>query len=64
MYIIFSKLLVLCIIICQSACTPKVQVEAPEKPITVNLNVNVEHKLKVQLDKELNSAFKNNPDLF
>lgn len=47
-----------------SGCTPSVKVEAPDKPITVNLNVNVEHKLKVEIDKDIDAAIKNNPDLF
>mgnify|MGYP003599128180 FL=1 len=24
-------------------CTPKVQIEPPDKPITINLNVKIEH---------------------
>ena len=51
-------------IILLSGCSPKVKVEAPEKPITVNLNVNVEHKLKVKLDNELEDAIQSNPELF
>ncbi|NQY43199.1 MAG: YnbE family lipoprotein [Legionellales bacterium] len=45
-------------------CTPTVKVEPSDKPITVNLNVNVEHKLKVQVDKDIENVTKNNPDLF
>ncbi|MBX9977861.1 MAG: YnbE family lipoprotein [Alphaproteobacteria bacterium] len=36
---IFSVLLI--------ACTPTVKVEAPDKPIDVNMNVNIKHKIKV-----------------
>ena len=36
-----------------SACTPKVQVEPPDKPITINLNVKIEHEIRVKVEKEL-----------
>jgi len=29
------------------ACNPEVTVKAPDKPIEINLNVNIEHKIKV-----------------
>lgn len=47
-----------------SACTPKVQLEAPEKPITINLNVKIEHEIKVQVDKELEEMFTKDKGLF
>jgi len=46
------------------ACTPKVQLEAPEKPITINLNVKIEHEIKVQVDKDLDAMFKKDNGLF
>lgn len=46
------------------ACTPTVQVQAPDKPIEINLNVNIEHHIKVEIDKDVKSAIKNNPDIF
>ncbi|MCX4028091.1 YnbE family lipoprotein [Endozoicomonas sp. SM1973] len=47
-----------------TACTPKVQVTAPEKPITINLNVKIEHEIKVKLDKELDKVFSDDSELF
>jgi hypothetical protein len=47
-----------------SACTPKVQLEAPDKPITINLNVKIEHEIKVQVDKELEDMFTKDKGLF
>ena len=46
------------------ACTHKVQLEAPEKPITINLNVKIEHEIKVKVDKELDSVFSKDSGLF
>ncbi len=45
-------------------CTPTVKIEPSDKPITVNLNINVEHKLKVQVDKDIDNIAKSNPELF
>ncbi len=47
-----------------TACTPTVQVAMPSEPITINLNVKVEHEIRVQVDKELDDVFANNEDLF
>ncbi len=45
-------------------CTPKVQVEAPKEPITINLNVKIEHEIRVTVDKDLESLFEEDDDLF
>lgn len=47
-----------------AACTHKVQLEAPEKPITINLNVKIEHEIRVKVDKELDALFKKDSGLF
>lgn len=47
-----------------SACSPTVKVEAPEKPIEINLNVKIEHAIRVQVDKELESLFDEDSDVF
>lgn len=47
-----------------TACTPKVQLEAPEKPIEINLNVNIQHNIKVEIEKDVQQAMKRNPDIF
>ncbi|MDH3948938.1 MAG: YnbE family lipoprotein [Gammaproteobacteria bacterium] len=45
------------IVLFASACTPKVEVVAPKEPITINLNVKIEHEIRVKVDKELDSVF-------
>ena len=47
-----------------SACTPTVKVEAPDKPIEINMNVNIEHHVKVEIDRDVKAAMKNNKDIF
>ena len=46
------------------SCTPKVLVEVPDKPITINLNVKVEHEIRVQIDQELEQLFEDEDELF
>ena len=47
-----------------SACSPTVQVAAPDKPITVNLNVKIEHEVRVKVDKQLDKIFAEDSGLF
>ena len=47
-----------------AACSPTVQVAAPEKPITINLNVKIEHEIKVQVEKELDTVLSKDSGLF
>lgn len=39
------------------ACTPTVQMAAPKEPITVNLNVKIQHEIYVKVDKEVDELF-------
>lgn len=47
-----------------AACTPTVKVEAPEKPIEINLNVNIEHHVKVEIEKDVQKSIARNKDIF
>lgn len=46
-----------------AACTPTVRVAA-EEPITINLNVKIEHEIRVKVDKELDELFSSDSELF
>jgi len=46
------------------ACTPMVQLQAPDKPIEINLNVNIEQRIKVEIQKDVKDAIAKNPDVF
>ena len=45
-------------------CTPKVQVAPPEEPIVINLNVKIEHEIRVKVEKDLEDLFEENDELF
>ncbi len=47
-----------------AACTPTVQVAAPTEPITINLNVRIEHEIRVQVERELTDIFSADSGLF
>jgi hypothetical protein len=47
-----------------TACQPTVQLQAPSEPITINLNVKIEHEIRVKVDRELDEVFAENSDLF
>ncbi len=45
-----------------SGCT--VKVAAPDKPITINLNVKIEHEVRVKVEQELEDLFSEDSNLF
>lgn len=47
-----------------SACTPTVKVEAPDKPIEINMNVKIEQEVRVRVDRDLDRSIASNPELF
>ena len=46
------------------ACQPRVRIEAPKEPITINLNVKIEHEIRVKVDKDLEQLFDDDDGLF
>lgn len=59
-----SNLLLLFTGIALVQCSPTVKMEAPEKPIEINLNVNIEHRVKVEIEKDVEEAIAKNKDIF
>ena len=56
--------LALWIILGIAACQPKVEVTAPKEPITINLNVKIEHEIRVKVDEDLEDLFQSDDELF
>ena len=46
------------------ACSPTVKVAPPDGPITINLNVKIEHEIRVKVEKELESVINQESGLF
>lgn len=47
-----------------TGCSPKVQVEVPNEPITINLNVKIEHEILVKVDREIDELLSEESGLF
>lgn len=54
----------LCLLEGMAGCTPRVEVAAPDKPITINLNVKIDHEIRVKVDKDLDQVLSHNSGLF
>lgn len=50
--------------IVSGGCQPRVMLEAPKDPIVIDLNVRIEHEVRVKVDRELETLFDENPELF
>lgn len=46
-----------------SGCIP-VQIQAPDRPIEINLNVNIRQEVIVRLEREAEDLLEENADLF
>lgn len=55
---IFSGLLLL------SACTPRIELAMPNEPLTINLNVKIDHEIRIKVDKEIDDLFDEDSGLF
>lgn len=45
-------------------CTPRVEVVAPREPITINLNVKIDHEVRVKVDRDLDEVLAPGSKLF
>ena len=43
---------------------PTVKIEAPDKPIVINLNIKIDHELRVKVDEDIDELFDENDELF
>ena len=45
-------------------CTPRVEVAPSDKPITINLNVKIDHEIRIKIEKELQEVLSEKTGLF
>jgi hypothetical protein len=60
----FKAVIILAAGLALAACQPTVKVEAPDKPIEINMNIKIDQEVKVKVDQDLNAAIANDPALF
>ncbi|MGH7804838.1 MAG: YnbE family lipoprotein [Candidatus Binatia bacterium] len=46
------------------ACSPTVKVQAPQEPITINLNIKLDADVRVKLEEAAENDIAKNPDIF
>ena len=46
------------------ACAPRVEVAPSDKPITINLNVKIDHEIRLKVDRELDDVISKDSGLF
>ena len=52
------------LLVMMAGCTPTIQVQAPSEPIEINLNVKIEHEIRIKVDKDLEDLFEDESDIF
>ncbi len=45
-------------------CTPTVKVQPPDEPIVINMNIKIEHEIRVKVDRDLDQLFDEKSDIF
>ena len=45
--------MVVALLFLAAACTPTVKVEAPDKPIEINMNINIKHEILIKIEKDV-----------
>jgi len=45
--------MVVALLLVASSCTPTVKVEAPDKPIEINMNINIKHEILIKVEKQV-----------
>ncbi|EAR61897.1 YnbE family lipoprotein [Neptuniibacter caesariensis] len=61
---IFPTLVIAISLAAVSGCSPRVEVAVPSEPITINLNVKIEHEILVKVDREIDELLSENSDIF
>ena len=46
------------------ACSPTVKVQAPDKPIVINMNIKIEQEVRIKVERDVEEVFKGNPGIF
>ncbi|QPK62825.1 YnbE family lipoprotein [Methylomonas sp. LL1] len=47
-----------------SGCSPSVRLEAPDKPIEINMNVKIDHEIRLKVEKDVDDLITNKKGLF
>jgi len=45
--------MVVAVLFLATACNPTVKLEAPDKPIEINMNINIKHEILIKVEKQV-----------
>ena len=47
-----------------AGCTPRVEVAPPTEPITINVNIKIDHEVRVKVERDLEQVLSKDSNLF
>ena len=47
-----------------AGCTPRIALEAPKEPIVINMNIKIDHEIRVKVDRDLDEVMANDKEIF
>ncbi len=53
---------ILAVLLLSTACNPTVKIEAPDKPIEINMNINIKHEILIKVEKDVEALLED--DMF
>ena len=51
--------MIVALLFLSAACTPTVKVQAPDKPIEINMNINIKHEILIKVEKQVEELLEN-----
>ncbi len=61
---ILTRVAILACLLALVACRHKVEIEPPKEPIVINLNIQIEHEVRIKVEKEVRDLLRENEELF
>ena len=55
---------ILMMIVALFACSPRVEISPSKEPITINLNVKIDHEVRVKVEKDVDQVLSKESGLF
>ena len=52
-HVMYRLAIFVAILFMGTACAPTIKVEAPDKPIEINMNINIKHEILIKVEKEV-----------
>ncbi len=53
-----------CSVLFLVGCTPRIEIAASKEPIVINMNVKIEHEIRIKVDRDVEQLLKEESGLF